>query len=152
MITTEQIKALRDKTGLSVMQCKEALEHSAGDMEGAEKFLREKGVAIAAKKGDRTLGAGIIASYIHSNKQVGAIVELNCETDFVAKNEAFLDLGYQIAMHVAAMVPADVSELLAQPFVKDASQTVKNLIEGGTQKFGEKIEIRRFLRYSTLDA
>lgn len=101
----DQIKALRDETGVAVMQCKKALEDAGGDMEKARMMLRKKSGEIAAKKGDRALAAGVVASYIHSNGSVGAMVELSCETDFVAKNEEFKKLAYEIAMHVAAINP-----------------------------------------------
>ncbi len=104
-ITTEQIKELRDMTGVSVMQCKKALEEAGGDQEKALMALRKKSGEIAAKKGDRTLGAGVISSYIHGAGTVGVLIELACETDFVAKNEEFRALAYDIAMHIAAMNP-----------------------------------------------
>lgn len=192
MITTEQVKELRDKTGVSVMQCKKALEEAGGDMEKALLILKKKGADVAAKKGDRTLGAGAIQSYIHANGAVGAIVELSCETDFVAKNEDFKKAAYDIAMHVAATNPEflsldDISDearqkaeeafkhevegkpeemkrkildgklqsyfaeriLLEQPFIKDSNMTIKELVNSLIQKFGEKTEIRRFVRFST---
>ena len=193
MITTEQIKELRDMTGISVMQCKKALEEAGGDKEKALALLRKKSGDIAAKKEGRELGAGIIESYIHNTKTVGVLVELSCETDFVARNEGFVVLARDIAMHVAAMnpeyvdesnisedarvkaielfkkeveesgKPADIKEkmmegklssyfaertLLAQPFVKDPNVTIKQLIDGGVQKFGEKIAIARFVRFA----
>jgi elongation factor Ts len=101
----DAIKELRDETGVSVMQCKKALEEAAGDMEKARMMLRKKSGEIAAKKGDRALGSGVVAAYIHGNNSVGAIVELACETDFVAKNEDFKQLAYEIAMHVVALNP-----------------------------------------------
>ena len=101
----DQIKALRDETGVAVMQCKKALEESAGDMDKARMALRKKSGEIASKKGDRALGSGVVAAYVHGNNSVGAIVELACETDFVAKNEEFKHLAYEIAMHVVAMSP-----------------------------------------------
>ena len=109
------IKALRDETGVAVMQCKKALEDAGGDMEKARMMLRKKSGEIAAKKSDRTLGSGVVAAYIHGNSSVGAMVELSCETDFVAKNEEFKKLAYEIAMHIAASNPkyrveADISE------------------------------------------
>src|SRR3989338_10940810 len=105
MVTTEQIKTLRDQTGVSVMQCKKALESADGDFEKALVLLRKKGSEVAAKKADRELGAGTIASYVHGNGAVGALVELSCETDFVAKNEEFKQLAYNIAMQVVAQNP-----------------------------------------------
>ena len=103
-ISMDSIKALREETGVSVMQCKKALEEAGGDMDKARMALRKKSGEIAAKKGDRDLGAGVIAAYIHGGN-VGAMVELGCETDFVAKNEDFKKLAYEIAMHVAASKP-----------------------------------------------
>jgi len=155
MITTEQIKTLRDKTGVSVMQCKEALERAGGDEEKALGFLREKGVEVSAKKQARTLGSGVVESYIHAGSKIGALVELLSETDFVARNGEFRMLAGDIAMHVAAMNPSGINDgeaaLLAQPFVKDPGITVGALIEGSIQKFGEKIEVGRFTRYALLE-
>jgi len=105
-ITTEQIKSLRERTGVSVMQCKKALEEAGGDIDKALVILQKKSSEIAAKKQDRELGAGTVVAYIHNNKNVGAMVELLCETDFVANNEEFPKVAYDIAMHVAAMNPS----------------------------------------------
>ena len=191
MATTEEIKALRDETGVSVMQCKKALEEAGGDVEKAKVILRKLSSAIAGKKADRTLGAGLAAAYTHAGGSVVGVVVLGCETDFVSKNPEFGKLAYDIAMHVAAMNPqfrtredvreedlraarevfekevSNVSEavrtkalqgkldayigeriLLDQPFVKDASITVRGLIDSAIQKFGEKIEVVRFERLS----
>ncbi len=190
-ITTEQIKTLRDSSGISVMQCKKALEEAQGDMEKALIILRKKGADIATKKADRTLGAGVVASYIHGIGTVGAMVELSCETDFVSKNEEFKTLARDIAMQVAASNPLDLKgedvaedakakarevfakevegkpaaivekimqgklqsyfgekTLLDQPFIKNPDLTIKMLIESAIQKFGEKIEVARFVRFS----
>ncbi len=108
-ITTDQIKQLRDETGVSIGQCKQALTDAAGDMGKARELLREKSAASAAKKADRTLGAGAIAAYVHATGTVGAMVELRSETDFVSKNEDFRKLAYEIAMHAAAMSPSYLS-------------------------------------------
>jgi elongation factor Ts len=108
-ITTELIKQLRAETKVSVMQCKKALEEADGDFEKAKVLLRKKSAKAASKKADRELGAGIVRSYIHGNGTVGAMIELNCETDFVAKNEEFVQLADGIAMHIAAMAPEFVS-------------------------------------------
>lgn len=105
-ITTEQIKQLRDETGVSIAQCKQALEESQGDMDKARAILGEKSAASAAKKADRELGAGAVAAYVHATGTVGAMVELRSETDFVSKNEDFRKLAYEIAMHIAAMSPS----------------------------------------------
>lgn len=194
MITTEQIKQLRDKTGVSVMQCKKALEEAGGDMDKAFIIMRKKGSDIASKKSDRVLGSGRIASYIHGNGNVGSLVELSSETDFVSKNDEFYALAHNIAMQVAATNPTylksgDITEeekkratevfekevvgkpedikekiikgkldsyfadkiLLEQPFIKDGNMKIKDLIESAIQKFGEKIEVSRFVRFSVLE-
>lgn len=143
-ITPEQVKELREKTGISVMECKKALEQSNGDMDAALKFLQERAAAQVDKKSDRTLAAGTVAAYVHANKQVGAMVSLACETDFVSKNEEFASLAYDIAMHISAMRPATKEELLSQPFIKDSEKTVADLISSATQKFGERTEIADF--------
>lgn len=110
MITTETIKTLRDQTGVSVMQCKKALEEAGGDMDKALLVLRKMSSSQAEKKAGRTLGAGLVHAYIHSNKKVGVLLELNCETDFVASNESFVTLAADIALHIAAMAPEFVSK------------------------------------------
>jgi elongation factor Ts len=147
MITTEQIKKLRDKTGVSVMQCRKALEETSGDEEKALAILRKRGAETAAKKSARNLGAGAVASYIHSGATVGAIVVLSSETDFVSRNPEFQALAKEIAMHVAAMNPTK-GELLEQPFVRTPEITVKSLIESAVQKFGERIEVSEFARFA----
>ena len=148
MITTKLVKKLRDKTGISVMQCKKALEETDGDMEKAIVLLSQKSADVASKKGDRTLGAGIVSSYIHATGTVGTMVELLCETDFVAQNEEFKSLARDISMQVSAMNPESTEALLEQTFIKNPEMTITNLIQSATQKFGEKIEISRFVRYS----
>lgn len=191
MISTEQVKELRDKTGISIMQCKKALEEAQGDMSKAEIILQKQGRAIAQKKSDRELNSGTIQSYVHSTGAVGVLVELLCETDFVAKNEDFKKLAYDLAMQIAATNPKylkkdDVPEeakneakevlekeilgkpedmkekilqgkldsyfadkiLLEQPFIKDQAVNVSELIESAIQKFGEKIQIGNFVRFS----
>lgn len=142
----EQIRALREETGVSVAACKQALESAGGDIAAARAALVAAGGAVAAKKSNRTLGAGIIAQYIHTGGSIGVLLELASETDFVAKNEQFVQLASELAMHVAAFEPADVSALLEQPFIKEASQTVADVINGYVQKFGERIEVVRFVR------
>jgi elongation factor Ts len=148
MITTEEIKALREETGLSIMQCRQALEEAQGDKAKALELLKQKGAEIASKKSDRTLGAGAVASYIHAGDTVGAMVELYSETDFVAKNPEFKAIARDIAMHIAAMKPADVGELLQQPFIKGSGETIGDIINNTIQKFGERTEIGQFTRFS----
>lgn len=147
-ITTEEIKSLREETGLSVMQCQKALEEAHGDKEKAIELLRKTGSEIAAKKSSRELGAGVVSSYIHSGDKVGVMLELLCETDFVSKNPEFKSVAKDIGMHIAAMKPNDAKELLAQPFIKDPGLTVAELISNTVQKFGERTEVGRFVRFS----
>ncbi len=134
MVTTEQIKQLRDDTGVSVMQCKKALEEAGGDMTKALSLLKKKSADIASKKSERKLGAGIVQSYIHSSQTLGAILELNCETDFVARNEEFKTLAYDIAMHIAASNPEfikmedindDVKQSIVALFVEEVQRSDK---------------------------
>ena len=148
MITIEEVKALREETGLSIMQCRKALEEAGGDKVKAISLLKEKGAEIASKKGDRTLGAGTVAAYIHAGDTVGVILELLSETDFVAKNPEFKAVAKDIAMHVAAMNPEDTKALLEQPYIKDGNKTISDIINGTVQKFGERTEIGRFARFS----
>jgi len=146
-ITTESIKQLRDATGVSVMQCKKALEETGGDLDQAKVTLRKHSEASAAKKSERTLKAGAIGNYLHEGS-IGAMVLLSCETDFVAKNPEFVALAKEFAMQVAAMDPENTEELLEQPFIKDESKTMQALINEATQKFGERIEVTSFSRIS----
>ncbi len=165
MIDSKQVKELRDKTGVSVMQCRKALEEAGGDIKNAEAILLKESHSFAQKKADRTLAAGTVASYIHNTGGIGAMVELLCETDFVARNKEFKDLAYNLAMQVAATDPKYLTEgdvlkeeksdslfservLLEQPFIKDPSLKINQLIESYVQKFGEKITVSRFIRYS----
>jgi len=129
-ITTETIKELRDQTGISVMQCKKALEEADGDMEKAIMILKKKSGEIASKKSGRSLGSGTIAAYIHAGGAVGSMVELSCETDFVAKNEEFKKLAYDIAMHAAATNPEFVSQ-------EDVSEEDK---KKATEMFTKEVE------------
>ena len=147
-ITPEAVKELRDKTGISVMECKKALEQADGDMAKAMAILAERAAASVAKKADRTLGAGTVAAYIHNQGQVGSMVQLSCETDFVSKNEEFVALARDIAMHAAAMRPADAAELMAQPFIKNPDKTVTQLVSDATQKFGERIEVSQLATFA----
>jgi elongation factor Ts len=140
-VSTEVVKALRDETGVSVMECKKALEEAGGDRVKALDILKARAGAAVGKKSQRTLGAGVVASYVHGKGQVGALVLLLCETDFVSNNEEFRTLAHDIAMQVAAMHPEDISALLAQPFIKDASKSIGDLVSAAVQKFGERVEI-----------
>lgn len=148
MVTAKIIKNLRDKTGVSIMLCKKALEEAGGDIDKAVLVLRKQGLKIAEKKADRTMRAGIVNCYIHSNKQVGVLIEAKSETDFVAKNDGFQSFIYNIAMHIAAMNPENIEELLEQPYIKNQDIKVGDYLNDIIQKFGENIKIARFTRYS----
>lgn len=133
------------------MQCKKALEESGGDMVQALEVLKKKSQEMAAKKADRTFGAGTIASYVHSSSTMGTMVELVAETDFVSGNEEFKALARDIAMHITAANPESPEALLEQPFIKNPDMTIRAMIDGAMQKFGEKIEISRFVRFGVLE-
>ena len=192
VISSDIVKKLRDKTGAGMMDCKVALTQSNGDMDQAIDYLRKKGAAVAAKRADREANQGVVEAYIHAGGRIGAMVELNCETDFVAKTPGFKQLAHDIAMQVAAMTPLYVSReqipqavldkeieiykvqaqnegkpaqiaekiaqgrlekfyqetvLIEQSFIKDSGKTIKDIIDEETAKVGEKITVRRFLRY-----
>ncbi|MGH7175574.1 MAG: translation elongation factor Ts [Minisyncoccia bacterium] len=146
-ITSDLIKHLREATGVSVLQCKKALEEAGGDLEAAKKILTTKAGAAVHKKADRALAAGAVGSYVHDGT-VGAMVLLSCETDFVAKNPEFTQLAKDLAMQISAMAPASTEELLAQPYIKDGSKEVKDLLAEAVQKFGERVELSDFARLS----
>ncbi|OGN00724.1 MAG: translation elongation factor Ts [Candidatus Yanofskybacteria bacterium RIFCSPLOWO2_02_FULL_43_10] len=140
----EKIKHLRESTGLSFNEIKKALDEAGGDETRAVEILRIHGVKMAEKKSSREVKEGVVASYVHATKKLGSMVEVFCETDFVAKNAAFQELAKEIAMHIAAMKPGDISALLAQPYVKDQDITVKDLISSSIAKLGENIQVGRF--------
>ncbi len=189
---TELIKELREKTGAGVMDCKKALQEAGGDIKKAEEILRKKGAAKAAKRAGRETAEGIVCSYIHAGGRIGVLVELNCETDFVARTDEFKTLCHEIAMQVAAMnpsyvavedIPQEVVEkeraelrqqalsegkpehivekivdgrlkkffaqecLLEQPWIKDDSKTIRDLVNEYIAKLGENIKVKRFCRF-----
>lgn len=195
-ISSEIVKKLRDKTGAGMMDCKRALTETNGDMEAAIDFLRKKGAAVAAKRADKETNQGVVEAYIHAGGRIGTMIELNCETDFVAKTPGFKQLAHDIAMQIAAMTPQYISReqiekkvldkeleiyktaamnegkpeqiaekiaqgrldkfyqevvLLEQSFIKDSGKTIKDLIDEETAKVGEKLSIRRFVRYQLGD-
>ena len=156
------VKELRDTSGSGVMDAKRALEEANGNMEQAAAILRERGLAAAAKRAERETSQGVVDTYIHAGGRIGALVEVNCETDFVANTEEFRTLVHEVAMQVAAMNPAVVSTderepgleggddevaLLSQPWVKDASKTIGELVQDSMAKTGENIRVRRFARF-----
>ena len=147
MILAEDVKNLREKTGASMMDCKKALEEAKGNKEKAIKILEEKDRLTAMKKSERKAEQGIIEAYIHSNGKVGVLLEMRCETDFVAKNSEFKELAHDIAMHIAGMDSKDIDSLLEELFVKNLEITGKNLIESKIGKLGENIKVNRFIRY-----
>ena len=148
-VTSAMVKELRERTSAGMMDCKKALVESDGDMEKAIEWLREKGLSQAAKKASRIAAEGVVAQYISEDGTVGVIVEVNCETDFVAKTDNLISFCNNVAKHIAKANPADVDTLLTQAFVDDASKTVSDLVSEATVAIGEKISIRRFARYET---
>ncbi len=148
-ITAALVKELRDRTNAGMMDCKKALMSSDGDMDKAIDWLREKGLAQAAKKAGRIAAEGAVVQYITPCGCTGAIVEVNCETDFVANTDNFKNFANSVAKHVAMKNPADLDELLAQKFVDDESKTISDMISEATVAIGEKISIRRFARFQT---
>ena len=192
MFTTEDIVKLRKRTNAGMMDCKNALTETDGDLDKATEWLREKGIAKAAKKADRIAAEGLVYSYIHMGGKIGVLVEINCETDFVSRSDSFVALCKDIALHIAASRPLYINEdevptdvlnhekeilraqalnegkpeaivdkmiegrvkkfyeevcLLDQPFVKDPSKTIKDIVNDAVLTIGEKISIRRFTRY-----
>lgn len=145
-ITAALVKELRERTGAGMMDCKKALVQNDGDMDKAIDFLREKGLAAAAKKASRVAAEGMVDAYVDENG-VGVVVEVNCETDFVANTDRFKALCRNFAKHIAVKAPATVEEMLAQPFYEDESKNVQDLIGEATASIGEKISVRRFERY-----
>ena len=191
-IPAEVVKRLRDSTGAGMMDCKRALEESGGDMDKAVEVLRKKGAATAAKRADRETNQGVVEAYVHAGGRIGSMVELNCETDFVAKTPEFKALAHDLAMQIAAMNPryvtkgqvdksvidkeleiyktqaqnegkaANIAEkiaagrldkfyqeicLMEQSFIKDSGKTIKDLIDEATARVGERVSVRRFMRY-----
>ena len=148
-ITSQMVKELREMTQAGMMDCKKALVEADGDMDKAVEWLREKGLAAAAKKASRIAAEGVVASYITDDAKIGVVVEVNCETDFVAKTDNFINFSKNVAKHIALANPADVDALMSQKFVDDESKTITDLVSDATVSIGEKISIRRFARYET---
>jgi len=141
----EKIKRLRELTGVGMTDAKKALVDAGGDFEKALAEMREKGLTKAAKRSEREASSGMIGSYNHDGR-IGVLVEVNCETDFVAKTDEFKDLVRDLTLHIAASDPENVDELLKQPFVKNPGQTVEDVIKEHIAKLGENIIVRRFSR------
>ncbi|MEK9183473.1 MAG: translation elongation factor Ts [Patescibacteria group bacterium] len=146
MVKAGDVQKLRDLTGAGVLDCKNALEEASGDLDVAKKIIFEKGLLKAERKTERKTGAGILETYIH-NGRIGVLLELRCETDFVARSEPFRWLAHELAMQIAAIEPADITVFLSQPYVKDESTTIDQLIKGVISKTGENIRVDKFCRY-----
>lgn len=173
-VTADMVKELRERTGAGIKDCKDVLVETDGDLNKAIEILREKGIEAAAKKQSREAKEGRVEIYVHPGSRLVAMVEVNCETDFVARTDDFINLAREIALHVAATnpkyltveeVPAEEIEasgmpadkfyeenvLMAQPFVKDGSLTIQEKIKHGIATVGENVVIRRFVRYEVGD-
>lgn len=146
-IDIKLLKQLREETGISVSECRQALEDANGDYKKALVLLKSKAEEKAAKKADRETGQGIIETYVHAGK-IGVMVMLLCETDFVARTDEFKLLGHEIAMQIAAMDPKDVKELLAQEYIKDPSLTIEKMVKEAIHKTGENIVVKKFERFA----
>lgn len=179
-IDKDMVKELRDKTNAGIMECKRALSETAGDFDKALQLLKAKGAAVAQKKAERVAAQGIVFSYIHSGGKIGVLLELNCETDFVARNQIFQSLAKDVALQIAGAhpaalyvsresIPSDVLAqathegqtlnkfyeqvcLLDQPFIKDPSLTIQQLVQSKIAELGENIVLRRFVRYQLGEA
>lgn len=145
MVSVDQLKQLREETAVSLAECKKALKESNGDYDKAKELLKEWGRDLANKKTGRSVNAGIIDTYIHPNKKIGVMLELNTETDFVARSDDFQNLAHELCLQIAAV--SEEIPLLEQPWIKDQKKTIKDLIEGYIAKLGENISIKNFVRY-----
>ena len=160
------VKELRDQSGAGIMECKKALLQTRGDMNKALQILKEEGLLKAKKKAGRATTQGLIEAYVHTGGRIGAMVEVNCETDFVARTDEFKKLAHHLAMQVAAMPPQFVSKeeapegvdiepeaacLLLQPYIKDPNKTIQDIITETIAKVGENIKVKRFARFELGD-
>ncbi len=147
MADIETIKELRDTTGISFGEIRKALEEAGGDKARAIEILKAHGAALAQKKSSRETQEGIIDAYVHATKKIGVLVELLCETDFVARNPLFTELAHELAMHIAAMEPENIEQLLEQPYIKDQDINVGELLTQYIAKLGENIRVGKFIRF-----
>lgn len=143
----DHVKRLREETGAGVMDCKRALDEAKGDFERAKALIKERGLAKAKEKSDREANEGVVEAYVHAGGRIGAMVELSSETDFVARNPDFKGLAKEIAMQVAAMDPTSVDQLLEQPYIRDASKTIGELVTTIAASTGENVRVKRFKRF-----
>jgi elongation factor Ts len=161
-VSAETVKKLRDLTGAGMLDCKKALEKTGGELDKAKEILRKRGIAIAEKKATQETRQGLVEAYVHADGRLGALVELNCQTDFVARTDGFRALAHELAMQVAATDPQHIAPdelpagsdgnpeelcLLAQPFIRDPGRTIQDLINDTIAKTGENIRVRRFARF-----
>jgi elongation factor Ts len=161
-ISASAVKELREKTGAGIMDCRKALEQAEGNVSRAVEVLRERGLARASKVAGRVANQGLVDTYIHAGGRIGAMIELNCETDFVARTDEFRALAHDLAMQVAATAPryltaaeaegagdtsGEETALLAQPFIKDSRKSIEDLVKEAIAKVGENIVVRRFVRF-----
>ncbi len=146
-ISIEQIKKLREETDLSIGECQKALEEANGDLAKAKEILIKKGKKLAEKRLARETGQGIIETYVHPNKRIGAMVELRCESDFVGRSPEFQKLAHELCLQIAGITTEETA-FLEQPWIKDESKKIKELIDEYIAKFGENIILKRFVRYS----
>lgn len=142
----QDIKKLREMTSAGFADCKSALEETNGDLKKAEELLKKKGIAKAAKKGDRATGSGLVETYVHLNGKIGVVLSVLCETDFVARTDEFKHLAHEIAMQIAAMNPENNEKLLKQEYIRDGSKTIEDLVKENIAKLGENIQIGNFSR------
>ena len=149
MVTASQVKELREKTGAGMMDCKKVLTETDGDMEKAIELLRERGIAKAAKKSSRVAAEGLVAAYVSEDGKVGAVVEVNAETDFVSKNDEFKTFVNDVAKQIVEKNPTNVEELLAQPSISESDKTVQEVLTNKIATIGENMTIRRFVRFET---
>ena len=148
MANIDEIKKLREATGVSIAECKKALDDAKGDINAAKEILKDLGKEFAERKKERQVQQGIIDSYIHPNKKIGALLELRCETDFVAKSDGFRNLAHELCLQAAAMDPTeDIVSFLDQPWIKDSTRTIKDLINEQIAKLGENIAVRKCVKY-----
>lgn len=150
MINIDKVKQLRQTTGISISECKKALEEAKGDPEKAREILKKLGKDLAGNRMGKQASQGIVDSYVHANKKIGVMLELNCETDFAAKSKDFQELSHELCLQIAAMGEEEGCgeiPLLEQPWIKDATKTVKDLVNEYVAKVGENIVVKRFIRY-----
>ncbi len=144
-VTAEAVQRLREMTGAGVMDCRKALVDAKGDLDAAKKIIQEKGLSKAEKRAGRETGAGLVHSYVH-NGRIGVLLDLRAETDFVVRSEPFQKLAHELAMQISAMAPQNTAELLAEPYIKDETKTVKDLVNEVIAKVGENVTVNQFYR------